>query len=352
MRRSSTSSTAAATVQSFTSRRVTAIQHGEQIFHMSASFQVPQPGVEHQTRNARRAAAGIADGHRPGTKADAEATAREDSSALRLRAVRSNFAWSNRSIRRSREERAAAAAHLDARHRPAARRRRAASLPVGLRVGFPPARHAVTLPHARAVVSGKLMLASIDHAMWLHSAGARRRMVACARRQPERRRVRAVSPAAASSPATAAWSRSTAQEGLMRCAGARCAAAKLLRERSGAQSGRCDSPPPPARSPGACSSRTGRTAPPARAAVAPPAAAAARRAAPASMRTPSPSRQHAGGAMRQWPRARRGPDPRLAFVEIQKCVVAARHRHLERDAGRQLQVQVQRIGAQRAHPDR
>jgi acyl-CoA thioesterase-2 len=33
---------------SFTSRRVTAIQHGEQIFHMSASFQVPQPGVEHQ----------------------------------------------------------------------------------------------------------------------------------------------------------------------------------------------------------------------------------------------------------------------------------------------------------------
>jgi acyl-CoA thioesterase-2 len=33
---------------SFTSRRVTAIQHGEQIFHMSASFQVAQPGVEHQ----------------------------------------------------------------------------------------------------------------------------------------------------------------------------------------------------------------------------------------------------------------------------------------------------------------
>jgi len=34
--------------QSFTSRRVTAIQHGEQIFHMAASFQQPQPGVEHQ----------------------------------------------------------------------------------------------------------------------------------------------------------------------------------------------------------------------------------------------------------------------------------------------------------------
>jgi acyl-CoA thioesterase II len=34
---------------SFTSRRVTAIQHGEQIFHMAASFQTAQPGIEHQT---------------------------------------------------------------------------------------------------------------------------------------------------------------------------------------------------------------------------------------------------------------------------------------------------------------
>jgi acyl-CoA thioesterase II len=34
--------------RSFTSRRVTAIQHGEQIFHMSASFQTVQEGFEHQ----------------------------------------------------------------------------------------------------------------------------------------------------------------------------------------------------------------------------------------------------------------------------------------------------------------
>ena len=33
---------------SFSSRRVIAIQHGEQIFHMSASFQVPEQGLEHQ----------------------------------------------------------------------------------------------------------------------------------------------------------------------------------------------------------------------------------------------------------------------------------------------------------------
>ncbi len=35
--------------QSFSSRRVTAVQHGQQIFHMAASFQVPEEGVEHQT---------------------------------------------------------------------------------------------------------------------------------------------------------------------------------------------------------------------------------------------------------------------------------------------------------------
>ena len=34
--------------RSFTARRVVAIQHGRQIFTLAASFQVPQPGVEHQ----------------------------------------------------------------------------------------------------------------------------------------------------------------------------------------------------------------------------------------------------------------------------------------------------------------
>ena len=33
---------------SFSSRRVIAIQHGEQIFHMAASFQVPEVGLDHQ----------------------------------------------------------------------------------------------------------------------------------------------------------------------------------------------------------------------------------------------------------------------------------------------------------------
>ncbi|RYG03019.1 MAG: acyl-CoA thioesterase II, partial [Caulobacteraceae bacterium] len=33
---------------SFTMRRVTALQHGQQIFNLSASFQVPETGFEHQ----------------------------------------------------------------------------------------------------------------------------------------------------------------------------------------------------------------------------------------------------------------------------------------------------------------
>ncbi|HEX3916249.1 MAG TPA: acyl-CoA thioesterase domain-containing protein, partial [Caulobacteraceae bacterium] len=34
--------------RSFTSRRVTAIQHGEQIFNLAGSFQHPEQGLEHQ----------------------------------------------------------------------------------------------------------------------------------------------------------------------------------------------------------------------------------------------------------------------------------------------------------------
>lgn len=35
--------------KSFTTRRVVAIQHGEQIFNLAASFQITEPGLEHQT---------------------------------------------------------------------------------------------------------------------------------------------------------------------------------------------------------------------------------------------------------------------------------------------------------------
>jgi acyl-CoA thioesterase-2 len=58
--------------RSFTTRRVVAVQHGKAIFHLSASFQIEEPGVDHQaempeapapeslmTMNERREAAGL-----------------------------------------------------------------------------------------------------------------------------------------------------------------------------------------------------------------------------------------------------------------------------------------------------
>jgi acyl-CoA thioesterase II len=58
--------------RSFTTRRVVAVQHGKAIFHLSASFQITEPGVDHQaampeapdpeslmTMSERREAAGI-----------------------------------------------------------------------------------------------------------------------------------------------------------------------------------------------------------------------------------------------------------------------------------------------------
>jgi acyl-CoA thioesterase-2 len=63
--------------RSFTTRRVVAVQHGKAIFHLSASFQVEEPGVDHQTvmpdapdpeslltMDERREAAGIATSER------------------------------------------------------------------------------------------------------------------------------------------------------------------------------------------------------------------------------------------------------------------------------------------------
>ena len=52
--RSSTRSTASATAARFTTRRVVAIQHGQAIFNLPASFHVPEDGLEHQVADARR----------------------------------------------------------------------------------------------------------------------------------------------------------------------------------------------------------------------------------------------------------------------------------------------------------
>jgi acyl-CoA thioesterase II len=151
---------------SFTSRRVTAIQHGEQIFHMSASFQVSQPGVEHQIAMPDVPPPESLRESDPVPKAALEAMPEK---TRRLYASARPFEF--RMVERA-----------DPTHP----------------INMPPLQHiwmraidrlpdddvlhrcllayvsdfylltTATLPHLEQLMSGKRFLASIDHAMWLH----------------------------------------------------------------------------------------------------------------------------------------------------------------------------------------
>ncbi|CAM5226303.1 acyl-CoA thioesterase II [Streptomyces narbonensis] len=46
--------------RSFTTRRVVAVQHGQPIFHLSASFQTYEEGLDHQVRHGARPGPGVA----------------------------------------------------------------------------------------------------------------------------------------------------------------------------------------------------------------------------------------------------------------------------------------------------
>jgi acyl-CoA thioesterase II len=151
---------------SFTSRRVTAIQHGEQIFHMAASFQVSQPGVEHQIAMPDVPPPESLRESDPVPKAALEAMPEK---TRRLYASARPFEF--RMVERA-----------DPTHP----------------INMPPLQHiwmraidrlpdddvlhrcllayvsdfylltTATLPHVEQLMSGKRFLASIDHAMWLH----------------------------------------------------------------------------------------------------------------------------------------------------------------------------------------
>ena len=109
--------------KSFTTRRVVAIQHGEAIFSMSASFQIEEAGLDHQIADAATCR------RRRTLPSEAELKAlyrrrraRDRPPLLGARRGRSSCA---RSILRhyiSREQLRADAAGLGARHRHAARR--------------------------------------------------------------------------------------------------------------------------------------------------------------------------------------------------------------------------------------
>lgn len=149
---------------SFSNRRVTAIQHGEQIFHMAASFQLPQAGVEHQLAMPQVPAPDALAGTPLPSAAELEAMPEKmreyyrrerpfefrwiPSSATAAQPSTSQQVWV-RAVDRLPQD--------DALHR----------CLLAYASDFHLLRTA-TQPHAALFASGRRFLASIDHAMWFH----------------------------------------------------------------------------------------------------------------------------------------------------------------------------------------
>ncbi len=126
---------------SFTSRRVVAIQHGKQIFNMSASFQVMEKGLEHQFDMPKVPAPdSLVDEHEARKKWMANAPEEAKAWMSRPRPIEMRPVilddWMDRKPREPFDNR------LDPRHRPGARQcHRAATIGACLRVGHVAARH-------------------------------------------------------------------------------------------------------------------------------------------------------------------------------------------------------------------
>ncbi|HEY2416570.1 MAG TPA: acyl-CoA thioesterase II [Steroidobacteraceae bacterium] len=151
--------------QSFTSRRVTALQHGEQIFHMAASFQVPQPGLEHQmAMPAVPGPEGLPDSGLPGRRLN---ELPEKMRQFYAQVHPFEFRMTD-PIDPLQPRNAAPVQHIwvraidrlpddDVLHR--------------CLFAYVSDFHLLgtaVRPHALSFISGNLMLASIDHAMWFH----------------------------------------------------------------------------------------------------------------------------------------------------------------------------------------
>lgn len=151
---------------SFSNRRVVAIQHGEQIFNMTASFQEAEAGLEHQVAMPQVPG--------PGELRDLEALAREFPGELPAR-MRRILAW----------ERPVHVRPVDPRQF-LARDSRAPVKQLWMKTTEPlPANSVlhqallayisdyeligtVTLPHGLHASREGLQMASLDHAMWFH----------------------------------------------------------------------------------------------------------------------------------------------------------------------------------------
>jgi acyl-CoA thioesterase-2 len=150
--------------KSFTNRRVVAIQHGQQIFNMAASFQIAEDGPDHQVPMPEVAP--------PEELPDLAAEVRKH--LTRMPAERRRF-WSlDRPFEfRSVEAVAAGEPHPGVRNLWFRLIDRCPDDPVLHRclLAYMSDYHLLetaTLPHGLSYRSGEVTLASIDHAMWFH----------------------------------------------------------------------------------------------------------------------------------------------------------------------------------------
>lgn len=160
---------------SFSSRRVTAIQHGAQIFHLAASFQLPESGVEHQLPMPKV----------PGPEAVAHRSLPTPEMLAQLPDKLRQFYRSERPFEFRHVDPATVEPCDDGARAPLAPEapalqyfwiRTVDRLPdddalhrcLLAYVSDFHLLHTATLPHERAFAGARRVMASIDHAMWFH----------------------------------------------------------------------------------------------------------------------------------------------------------------------------------------
>jgi acyl-CoA thioesterase-2 len=152
--------------QSFSNRRVIAIQHGEQIFNMTASFQVMEPGLEHQISMPQVPAP---ESLPESSRVPAELLERLPERMRRLLATARPFEFrSVQPINHLQPQRIAPARQVWFRTVGAVPDDEALNRCLLAYVSDFYLLETATLPHGVSALSGKAIVASIDHAMWFH----------------------------------------------------------------------------------------------------------------------------------------------------------------------------------------
>ncbi len=150
---------------SFSNRRVVAIQHGEQIFNMAASFQEVQPGIEHQiTMPAVPSPESLPDSSR----VPEDILARVPERTRRLLETPRPFEFRSVEPLESLQQARAPARQIWFRAVSSVPDDETLNRCLLAYVSDYYLLETATLPHGISTLSGRAILASIDHAMWFH----------------------------------------------------------------------------------------------------------------------------------------------------------------------------------------